>query len=227
MVLLGGDAGGDARVAVALEAQRDHDDRIGRGRQRCPRARSAEARRGGRAERERRVAAKESRFFLAHRLLQEAQRRGCVEVFVPLRGGLRFERHRVFFADRQVGGHLGLRGIGHARRALAFRHPAHRVVARPGDRGDGAPARRIPWIEAPDTGQRIPQGRDDRIEILRRGLQVISGKAGRDGDGLGERIVRQGLLGQAQGFFGGLHQAHVLGFLRNDGAWNVRSPRSR
>ncbi len=153
--LRGGDAAGDARVPVAFEAQRDDDHRIGRRRQGRARARGGERRRGGRAERERGVAAEQRRLLLAHRLLQEAQRRGGVEVFETLRGGFRLEGHRVLLAERQVGRDLGLRRIGHARGALAFRHPSHRVVAGADDRGDGAPARRVAGIEAGDARQRV------------------------------------------------------------------------
>ena len=210
-----GDAAGEARVLIALEAQRDDDDRIGRRRQGCARARGRQRRRGWRSEGERGVAAEQRGFFLAHGLLQKAQRRRGVEVLVAFGGGFGFEGHRVFFAERQVGCDLELGGIGHAGGALAFRHPTHRVVARAQDRGDGAPTCGVARVDPSHAGQRVPQRSDDRIEVLGRRLEVIGGKAGGQAHVLGERVVRQRLLGEAQGFFGCLQQNSLGSFLKS------------
>jgi hypothetical protein len=78
------------------------DDRIGRRGQGRAGPRSGERRRGGRAERQRSVAAEQRGLLLAHRLLQQAQRGGRVNILEALRRRLGLEGHRVFFAERQV-----------------------------------------------------------------------------------------------------------------------------
>ena len=199
----GGDAARDARIAIAFEGERDDDHRIGRGGQGRAGAGGGKRRRAGRAQRQRSVAAEQRGLLLAHRLLQQAQRRRRVDVLEALRGGFGFEGHRVFLAERQIGRDLKLRGIGHARRALALGHPAHRVIARAGDRGDGAPARGVAGVEARDARQRVPQRRDDGIEILGRRLKIVGGQAGGERHALGERFLHQ-----AEGFLRGLGNVH-------------------
>ena len=187
----GGDPAAQRGIAIALEGETDDDDRIGRRRQRRARAGGARGRRGGRAERERGVAAQQRGLFLAHRLLQQAQGRGGVDVFKSLRRGLGFERDRVFLAERHIRRHHRRRDIGHAGAALAFRHPAYRVEAGAGDRTDGPPARGVAGVQSLHARHRVPQRRDDGIEILRRRLKIIIGQAGGDSDVLGKRFLHQ------------------------------------
>ena len=203
----------------AFEGQRDDDDRISRGGQRRAGSGGAERRRGGRSQRKRGVAAEQRGLFLAHRLLQQAKRRGRVDVLEALRGGFGFEGHRVFFAERQIGRDLQRRDIRHARGALAFGHPAHRVVAGAGDRSDSAPARGVAGIGPRDARQRVPQRRDDRIKVLGRRLKIVGGEAGGDGDALGQRFLHQ-----AESFLRGLGDVHGGFLVGLEGAAKGRAP---
>ena len=137
---------------------------------------------------------------------KEAQGRGRVDVFEALRGGLGFESDRVFLAERDIGRGHRRRDIGHARAALALGHPAHGVEAGAGDRGDRAPAGRVAGVLALHARQRVSQRRDDGIEVLRRGLEVVVGQAGRNRHALGERLFHQ-----PEGFLRSCGNAHVWG----------------
>ena len=149
----GCDAAGERGVAIAFKSQRDDNDRIGRSRQRPSRARGAQRRRAGLAERKRSVASEERGFFLAHCLLQNAQSGCSVDVFEALCGRFGFEGHRIFFAKRHVRQRDGDGRIGHARGTLAFRNPAHRIEARTGRGEDRTPMSRVAWVEPRDARQ--------------------------------------------------------------------------
>ena len=185
------DALGDRGIAVALKSQRDDDDGIGRGGQRRPGSRGRERRRGGRPQCDGNIAAEQRALLLAHRLLQQAQRRGRVDVFKALRGGFGFECDRVFFAQCHVGRDHRRRDIAHAGGALPFRHPAHGVEARSGQRGDRPPTRGVARVGPPDARDRVAQRRYDGIEVFGGRLKVVGGKPGRDRDVLGERRFHQ------------------------------------
>src|SRR5580693_7045396 len=88
----------------------------------------------------------------------------------PARGDC-FESCRVFLPDRDKGGGFVRRRIRHLARALAFRHPPHRIETGADDRvhlppicgGANAPA---------DAGNDVPEWSDKWIEVLCWRLKV-------------------------------------------------------